>query len=70
MLIPFGTTLTSDAIRHRFGFDGREPEQLRRTCDRYAHLGIRSAFAINTTYEEIQGGYYVNRALFGIIDSS
>jgi hypothetical protein len=68
MLRPFGPGLPSDCIVHRYGFDGNEPD------DEYAfylaHLscGVRSTFAINTFYEEIEGGYYNNRSLYALIN--
>ena len=70
MLRAFGPGLPSDAIAHRYGFDGNEPCALEWVYrkSKFASLGIRSAFAINTFYEEIDGGYYENRALFVLID--
>ena len=70
MLRPFGPGLPSDAIAHRYGFEGNEPQEAERIYTQFASLGVRSAFAINTFYEEVQGGYYLNRALFKLIDEA
>jgi hypothetical protein len=68
MLRPFGPGLPSDAIAHRFGWDGYEPDVAVSFCKRHESLGVRSAFVINTYYPEIAGGAYVNRALIDLID--
>lgn len=68
MLRPFGPGLPSDAIAHRYGFEGNEPRETGRVHSRYAALGVRSAFAINTFYQETASGYYENYALFALID--
>jgi hypothetical protein len=70
VLHPFGTGMPSDKILHRYGFDGHEANETLVFCKRHAHLGLRSTFALNTFYKEVNGGYYVNRALFVLIDAA
>jgi len=70
MLRPFGAGLSSDAIAHRYGFDGNEPDGINSTASRNQSLGVRSTFSIATWYGEISGGFYVNRALFLLIDQA
>lgn len=66
----FGPGLSSDSIVHRYGFDGNEPDEMLSFYNRCRLKGTRSTFAINTWYPEIQGGYYVNRSLFVLIDQA
>src|SRR5260221_7399348 len=68
MLRKPGTGMPSDAISHRDGFDGHEPSEKITLSRRFERLGVRSTFAINTYYEEVAGGYYMNRALVVLID--
>jgi hypothetical protein len=68
MLRPFGPGLPGDDIAHRYGFEGNEPDDVKSFCAEHKTLGIRSTFTINTFYEEIQGGFYVNRSLFELVD--
>jgi len=70
MLRPYGLGMASDAIAHRYGFDGNEGSEVRHMCDRFGHLGVRSTFAANTYYPEISGGYYQNRAIYALIDDT
>gem|GEM_PF-4907483 len=70
MLCMFGTEFQSDRIAHRYGFDGHESDEMLSFYNRYCLLGTRSTFALNTWYPEIQGGYYVNRRLFVLIDQA
>ena len=72
MLRAFGPGLPGDSISHRYGFDGNEPVNIEwlSSQSKYASLGVRSAFAMSTWYEEIDGGYYENRALFVLIDGA
>lgn len=70
MLRAFGPGLPSDAISHRYGFDGFEQEEMLSYFHRYHRMGVHSTFSINTRYEEIGGGYYVNRSLFVLIDQA
>ena len=66
----FGSGLPSDAIAHRYGFDGNELNEMLSFYNRYRLMGTQSTFAINTWYPEIYGGYYVNRSLFVLIDQA
>ncbi len=70
MLQTFGIGFPSDAIAHRYGFDGHELDEMLSFYQRHRLLGTRSAFVVNTLYSEVQGGYYVNRSLFVLIDEA
>jgi hypothetical protein len=70
MLRPYGPGLPSDDIIHRFGFDGEEPPQALAFFQKCGALGLRSTFAVNTYYPEIEGGYYLNPALVALVDQS
>ena len=61
--------LPSDRIRFRMGFDGYEPaEQAKAQWSDPAWK--RGAVAIGTWYPEVQGGFYFNRNLIGLIQES
>lgn len=61
--------LPSDCILFRTGFDGHEPKpQARAQWDDSAW--IRTTLALNTWYPEVQGGFYYNRNLIGLIQES
>jgi hypothetical protein len=44
--------------------------EVARMHSKYASAGTRSTFAVNTFYDEISGGYYINRALFALIGAA
>src|SRR4051794_13648275 len=68
MLRPSGLGLEGDSIACRSGFDGRETAELHRMWrSQWSKWGQRLSIAINTHYPTIEGGYYLNRAIFVLI---
>lgn len=70
MTLHTGRWLPSDRICFRLGFDGYEPEQLLAIQEYADPAYTRASVAINTYYPEVQGGQYLNRNLFTLVQES
>ena len=62
-----GPGLPSDQIRVRVGFEGTEPDEILSRSPQAESSRTRVAVVINTFHPKIEGGYYLNRSLIGLI---
>ncbi len=66
MLRP-GVGFASDLVKYREGYDGEEPDEVGRLIP-VGPGQKRAAVTLNTYYPEIEGAYFENHELFGLLD--